>query len=504
MKRRRTPRTVGKSKVRKNRENIQEVSIIINEKTLKEKIYDIIYDASRNGYHFVDKETGSEFIDIDDLEEKGNGIYVLRFRCPPEYMHHVYFGRMAEEVCEKLHSEIRFIHEKKQEYGIPFEECVWVIQVGEKHQEFEIWRKIFMEQTVIKDLEKSTRNAPKKCSHERWEEFLQTHYSRSLVSVAKALGYSEQNIDILECEKNDPLAKKTIYNKYKKLFDSFLKDEWNKALVDGRNVLDYFKDLIASWVGEDLLVKALNEYGFMASLANADSDRVIKTQRARVTGEPDIKIEFEGNTRYLELMDALSPVECYGQFDLRLSKAKNQYAKKTLFLLHGLADGKYILIDFMRDNITVKYNFPNPRFGNKPCSVVNLEENGIKMHPMSLFWESLKDIMLNTKPEPDGHYLKLVDYNSGEEEVLCAKVDQEELLVEDESSSDDDSSVITVDEEPEISEQEEEKEQEVQIEEEVKEEEVQTELEREEAVEEDNEEQITYTAEQWEALNDIF
>lgn len=268
------------------------------------------------------------------------------------------------------------------------------------------------------DKDAEAKPSPKKCTHERWDEFLQTTYNRTLLSVAQELGYSEQNLDILGCDGKDQMQKKVVYKKHKKLFDAFLKDERLKELMDGRNVLDYFKDLIVSWIGEDLLVKALNEYGFKATLANADSDRVIKTERRNVTGEPDIKIEFEGVTRYLELMDALSPVERFGQFDLRLSKAKNQFNRKTLFLLHGLADRKYVLIDFMRDNVVVTYNYPNPRFGNKPCSVVRMEENGIKMQEMSIFWESLKDIMLNTRAEPEIHYLKLVDYKTGAIEVL--------------------------------------------------------------------------------------
>ena len=409
------------------------------EKSKRERVYGVISDACCSGYRFTDTYYGLPFIEIKDLEEKEDGVYVIRFRCEPKYLHHVYFGRMAEEVCTTLRSGMHFIHECKEEWGLPYEECAWIIQIGEKDREIPIWRKIFMPETKIDKIAAEDLPHPKKCTHERWEDFLQTHYSMSLVSVAQKLGYSNQNIEILGCDPSDKVQKKSIYLKNKKLFDSFLKDEWNKALVDGRNVLDYFKDLIASWIGEDLLVRALNEYGFTASLANADSDRVIKTERRKVTGEPDIKIEFEGNVRYLELMDALSPVERYGQFDLRLSKAKNQFAKKTLFLLHGLADGKYILIDFMHDNLTVTYNYPNPRFGNKPCSIVRMEENGIKMQNMAVFWETLKDIMHSTKPESK-HWLKMVDYQSGEVETMQSGEEREEESLQEESDNADESS----------------------------------------------------------------
>lgn len=491
------------------------------EKTKRERVYDIIDRACCRGYRFTDDFYGIPIIELKDLEEKEDGIYVIRFRCKPQYLHHVYFGRMAEDVCSLLRSGMHVVNETRREWGIPFEECVWVIQVGEIDAELPIWRRIFMPETRTKELAPESKPSPKKCTHERWDEFLQAHYSRTLLSVAQELGYSEQNLDILGCDPNDVNAKKAIYKKHRKLFDSFLKDEWNKSLVDGRNVLDYFKDLIASWIGEDLLVKALNEYGFTASLANADSDRVIKTERRNVTGEPDIKIEYEGNTRYLELMDALSPVERYGQFDLRLSKAKNQFNKKTIFLLHGLADGKFVLIDFMRDNVVVTYNYPNPRFGNKPCSVVRFEDNKIAMHDMAILWETIRDVMLNTKPEPE-HTLQMVDYATGQIEVLGTEQDAESY---DESSSDEtcssdstesyESSGEDVQPEEELGVEVRQEEEPTVIEERSEEPEptvddtpaTPPDEEDEDAsvIEEDgNGNVIEYTAEQWEALNDVF
>lgn len=385
----------------------------VKEKTKKERIYDVIYDTCVKGYRFCDSYYGIPFINLEDIEEIPDGIYVIRFRCEPRYLHDIYFGAVAKEVCAFFGSELRFIHERRTEWGLSYEECVWVLEIKEFPKKTPpIWRLFFMSGEATESKPK-----PKKCSHERWEEFLQTKYGRSLLSVAETLHYSEQNLDLLRCDTKNKAQKKAVYLKHKRLFDSFLNDEWNKALVDGRNVLDYFKDLIASWIGEDLLVMALNEYGFKACLANADSDRVIKTERRQVTGEPDIKISIGNKVRYLELMDALSPVEKYGQFDLRLSKAKNQFLKKTIFLLHGLYDNKFVLIDFMRDNVTVEYNYPNPHFGNKPCSVVRFTENGIEMRDMALLWESLKDILFNPNPE-GAHVLKMVDYQTGVVEVL--------------------------------------------------------------------------------------
>lgn len=540
MARKRTPKVIGVRKksvkrMEKSEEWIPEYVPRI--KTEKEKVYDVIQDSCISGYRFIDQDTGTLFINLEDIEEKGKDIYVVRFRCKPHELRHSYFGSIAEEVCAKLRSGIHFIHEAKQEWGLPYEECAWIIQVGELDNDIPIWRRIFMEAKKTE----SDRPSPKKCAHERWEDFLQSHYNRSLLSVAQELGYSEQNLDILGCDPSNKDSKKAIYKKYKSLFDSFLNDEWNKSLVDGRNVLDYFKDLIASWIGEDLLVKALNEYGFTATVANADSDRVIKTHRTEVTGEPDIKIEYEGNTRYLELMVALSPVEKYGQFDLRLSKAKNQYNRKTLFLLHGLADNKFVLIDFLRDNVTVSCNYPNPRYGNKPSSIVKFEDNNIRMQDVVLLWETLRDIMQNTKPEPQ-HCLKMVDFMTGKVEILGQQDDSDESSdnTSDDSeasfSEDTESSDVDTEGDERESAQEQEQEEEVVVEAEDPEqpqpEEDHQDVESDETTtppetnedevaegeeptpeaddessfieEDDNGGSIEYTSEQWAALNDVF
>ena len=527
MPRKRTPKVVGvrkkpTSEVPQRQKKTERINLYVyREKTKRERVYDVIDRACCWGYRFTDNYYGLPFIELNDLEEKENGIYVIRFRCEPRYLHHVYFGSMAEDVCKTLRSGMHFIHEFKTEWGLPYEECVWVLQIGEQDIELPIWRKLFMAETVIKALSPEDRPHPRKCTHVRWDEFLQAHYSRSLLSVAQELGYSEQNLDILGGDFTNLEEKKRIYKKHKKLFDNFLADERNIGLMDGRQVYEYFKDLISGWIGEDLLVKALNEYGFKASVANADKDRVIKTKHEGITGEPDIRIEYEGNVRYLELMDALSPVETFGQFDLRRAKAENQYNRKNLFLLHGLGDGKYILIDFMRDNVTVTYNYPNPRYGNKPCSVVRLQENGIQMQGMALFWESLRDIMLNTKPEPKHHYLKLVDYKTGAVKMLGSDGTEDSSAVEDHEESDIDTSSDEETEEVSDSDSESSKEQEEepqsQAEEQVvKQEAVESQVADDEPPEQEIDDEssiieegedgqsIAYTEEQWAALNDGF
>ena len=96
-----------------------------------DKLYALIYEKSVEGYRFTDNEYGIPWIDKTDIEEKSGGVYIIRFRCPTERVHDVYFGGMAADVCKELKCSVHFIHKTKWEYGLPFEDCVWILQKDE-------------------------------------------------------------------------------------------------------------------------------------------------------------------------------------------------------------------------------------------------------------------------------------------------------------------------------------------------------------------------------------
>lgn len=99
-----------------------------------DKLYALIYEKSVAGYRFTDNEYGIPWIERNDIEEKGGGVFIIRFRCPIDMVHDVYFGGMAEAVCKELNCAVHFIHKTKWEYGLPFEECIWIIQKDELSQ----------------------------------------------------------------------------------------------------------------------------------------------------------------------------------------------------------------------------------------------------------------------------------------------------------------------------------------------------------------------------------
>ena len=100
-------------------------------KTEADRLYDLIYTKSVEGYRFTDNEYGIPWIERGDIEERNGGVYIIRFRCPTDRVHKVYFGSMADDVCRELNCSVHFIHKTKWEYGLPFEDCVWIIQKDE-------------------------------------------------------------------------------------------------------------------------------------------------------------------------------------------------------------------------------------------------------------------------------------------------------------------------------------------------------------------------------------
>ena len=140
---RRKPRIISKAVVEDAAKKRTEVAIppssfepyIPNPKTRVDEIYNLIEDACN--LCFTDEE-GVPWIGRDDIEAKGSGVYIVRFRCPLEILFYsrVALNRVVEKVCSSLKSGIRyFCKDRVVEYveGIRqrYYDCIWVIWEGE-------------------------------------------------------------------------------------------------------------------------------------------------------------------------------------------------------------------------------------------------------------------------------------------------------------------------------------------------------------------------------------
>lgn len=105
-------------------------------KTRAEEVYDLIDEACSYCWRFTDAE-GRPWIQKEDVEDKGNGLFLVRFRCSVLAMVcTTQFERMAREVCKRLCAKLRYAFVQREERYIgdikaSYDECIWVIQEGE-------------------------------------------------------------------------------------------------------------------------------------------------------------------------------------------------------------------------------------------------------------------------------------------------------------------------------------------------------------------------------------
>lgn len=225
-------------------------------------------------------------------------------------------------------------------------------------------------------------------AHERMDKLYREKYKLSLLDVCKKLGYSEQNIEIVACCPSDAEAKKKLYLKYRQLFDAFCKTDVGRKIVgETRTVLDYFKDLIAGWTGEDLFLRALKKYRIDARADNTD-----KARRILMPNEPtcraDIITNINGNERHIELMQ-----ECCGYLtgsnysENRRGKFDEMHRSGSVFVDRDLKNNKYVIIDFASED--VKFHRMRHEKWDKIVDRYYLEENGKKLRDMKLLWPEL-------------------------------------------------------------------------------------------------------------------
>jgi len=114
---------------------VMPINIQAEKENKTDRLFRIIYDSSTRGYSFTEPSTGIPWIRYEDIDDRGDGVFVIKFRCPQNHINEVHFWEMANRVLNEMHSKPMLFHEKKEENGIPYEDCVWVIQAKDNIQE---------------------------------------------------------------------------------------------------------------------------------------------------------------------------------------------------------------------------------------------------------------------------------------------------------------------------------------------------------------------------------
>ena len=106
-----------------------------------------------------------------------------------------------------------------------------------------------------------------------------------LIRLATEYGYSQDNIYILQGNEN------ALRAEYPQTYSNL---QSCKHQSDTRNIMDYGKDVVSSWILEDYLAKTLSNDAFTVTLAGADSERRI-LPNTEVGSQDDYIIEFADN-----------------------------------------------------------------------------------------------------------------------------------------------------------------------------------------------------------------
>ena len=208
-------------------------------------------------------------------------------------------------------------------------------------------------------------------------------YREGILAKAVELGYSQANLCILKGDLE------RLKNDFPECFRNLQSCLHNK---DSRSLIEYARDLVASWIFEDTIVQKLVAAGLSTSLAGADQNREILAT-TKVSASSDCTIAFNGKHRHLEIMsDYTGWWESTGHMELRDAKYIKLSREKALFLGICTVSQKYILLDFA-GQISARYISAHRPYGGKPAYSISLERAALKKFLMPPLVEELKMVL---------------------------------------------------------------------------------------------------------------
>lgn len=94
-----------------------------------EAVRSIVIEEAEAHYHFVD-EYGFSKIAREEIVEEGDGVAVGRFRI--ELQDNTALQMLIDRVCERISDEPRVFMDMREQYGLMYYECVWVLNFKDK------------------------------------------------------------------------------------------------------------------------------------------------------------------------------------------------------------------------------------------------------------------------------------------------------------------------------------------------------------------------------------
>lgn len=190
----------------------------------------------------------------------------------------------------------------------------------------------------------------------------QSFFKYPLVEVAQNLGYSEDNLLILQGNIQ------ALQNQFPETYQNIMSCRHHR---DNRTPLEYAQDLVASWLVEDSFLEVLNSNGLCAELDGADHNRRILAN-VRTSASSDFIVSYNGCSRKLELMNDYTGYWARtGSLDLRDSKYQSLTTEQSLFLAVSITTKEFALYDFSEE-IPARFIPSHYPYGGKPAYQISI------------------------------------------------------------------------------------------------------------------------------------
>ena len=307
----------------------------------KDQIYAIIEDACCRGYRLADNECGLPYIVPSDVEHREDGLVLVRFRLADDLNYAL--ESVVEQVCRQVWSDRHLVIEEREEYGIPFLECAWVLVPDE------------LKDALLEDIFWISEYGAFEVmsAFADWTTYIGQHYvGKTLADVAQFLGYSDENRRFLSCQETDKAAKVAIVKDFKPTID-FLTSAKMKSVLGQRTPLAYAKDRISAWIGTDLVYRQLEASGFQITRRAADTSRtLIPAPDHAPYGTLDLIAVKETETTPRPFAVRLSFTGGFqtGQhLSIPETQLQNLIRKKALLVCLDFASGQVVFVDCAKE-----------------------------------------------------------------------------------------------------------------------------------------------------------
>lgn len=198
-------------------------------------------------------------------------------------------------------------------------------------------------------------------------------FNMQLDRIALKINYENDNILILQSNEEE------LKERYPDIYNNIMSCTHNR---DNRTPMQYARDLVASWLFEDYIVKKFNELGYELLLSGKDKERKI-LKNTKVGSDCDLLFKYNNKLYNVEIVNDYSNYwKRNKKIDLRDSKYAKLLSSKSILLAISILDKTYSLIPITEDLKVhfIKSHFP---FGGKSAYQIDINNIEFKEFKVS-------------------------------------------------------------------------------------------------------------------------